>query len=850
VLIASLGLKLAGPAIAQPFTTLHSFAPLNVVPYVEGAYPQAGLVLSGDTLYGTALGGNGSSNGVVFAVNTDKTGFRALHSFTAINNNTNSDGANPYAGLILSGDTLYGTASQGGSSGDGTVFKVNTVGTGFTTLHNFTGSDGANPYSGLILVGNSLYGTTSVGGIFGNGTVFKLNTDGTGFSSLYSFTATPASAPYINSDGANPYAGLILWGNTLYGTTVYGGNSGFGAVFAITTDGTGFTVLHSFTEADGLYPYAGLCLSGNTLYGTTDYGANYGSDGTVFKVNTDGTGYTVLYQFTGGDGANPVAGLVLSGSTLYGTAVGGSGSSGFGTVFKVNTDGTGFTNLHSFTAGPNNDGAGPAAGLVLSGSTLYGTAAGGGSRDEGTVFKLDTDGTGFTNLHSFGTPPPPSYTNIDGATSYANLLFVGNTLYGTASKGGDSGNGTVFALNPDGTGFVNLHSFNGGTDGALPQAGLIKFGVTLYGTAYGGGNTGNGAVFAVNSDGTGFTTLHSFTALRSSYLNTYTNGDGAHPYAGLTLSGNALYGTAANGGSRGKGTVFKLNTDGTGFMTLHTFDGVNDGANPYAGLILSSNTLYGTTYQGPSSWATGTVFKVNTDGTGFTTLHNFTGNQGAKLYAGLILSGNVLYGTALGGGNSSDGTIFKVNTDGTGFTILHSFTATSSSYPFTSFTNSDGANPYVGLILLSNALYGTTARGGSGGQGTVFAVNTDGTSFMTIHNFTPLDTVTNSDGANPYAGLVLSGDTLYGTAARGGSSGNGTVFVFTLSGPPQLTIFGFKPNISLRWSTNSTGYTLQSTTNLASQIWMTNLPAPVIVNGQYTVTFPISGTRQFFRLSQ
>jgi uncharacterized repeat protein (TIGR03803 family) len=241
------------------------------------------------------------------------------------------------------------------------------------------------------------------------------------------------------------------------------------------------------------------------------------------------------------------------------------------------------------------------------------------------------------------------------------------------------------------------------------------------------------------------------------------------------------------------------------------------------------------------------VFKVNTDGTGFATLHNFTGNEGAGLYAGLILSGNILYGTALGGGSSREGTIFKVNTDGTGFTLLHSFTATSSSYPFTSFTNSDGANPYAGLILSRDTLYGTAARGGSGGQGTVFAVNTGGTGFTTLYNFPPL---TNSDGANPYAGLVLSGDTLYGVTARGGSSGNGTVFGITLPGPPQLTILRFEPNIILTWPTNPTGYAVQSTTNLNSPVWTTNLPAPVVVNGQNTVTVPISGKQQFLRLSQ
>jgi len=139
----------------------------------------------------------------------------------------NTDGANPNAGLVLSGNTLYGTAAAAGSAGAGTVFAVNTDGTGFRILHSFTYTDAANPWSALILSSNTLYGTAYQGGTsgWGNGAVFAVDTDGTGFTNLYSFTG--------GSDGANPIGGLILSSNTLYGTTRFGGDSGNGTAFSL-----------------------------------------------------------------------------------------------------------------------------------------------------------------------------------------------------------------------------------------------------------------------------------------------------------------------------------------------------------------------------------------------------------------------------------------------------------------------------------------------------------------------------------------------------------------------------------------------------------------------------------------
>jgi uncharacterized repeat protein (TIGR03803 family) len=480
-----------------------------------------------------------------------------------------------------------------------------------------------------------------------------------------------------------------------------------------------------------------------------------------------------------------------------------------GLMLPCHAPGQTLKTVHNFTAG--SDGAHPSGGLILSGNTLYGTAYGGGSSGCGTVFALSSDGTGFRTLHSFRAP-----ANSDGSFPKSRLLLSGDTLYGTASTGGSSGQGTVFTLNTDGTGFTTLHSFtanynptNANSDGANPLAGLILSGNTLYGTASLGGKYGCGTEFALNTDGTGSTTLHSFT--ENSYKG-YANGDGAHPSADLVLSGNTLYGTATDGGIYGSGTVFTLKSDGTGFRTLYNF----------------------TEFSPPPSY-------TNSDG----------GSPGGEL----LLSGNTLYGEAYYGGSFGYGTVFALNTDGMGFRILHTFTS-----------GSDGSGPSGGLILSGNTLYGTAGFGGgsnapeplgtdsrAAGSGTVFALNTDGTGFTTLHSFTATSPYANSDGANPLAGLILSGNTLYGTTQSGGTYGSGTVFSIFMQ--PQLAVVPSGRKVILTWPTNYAGfdytrYALQSTMNLASPVWNTNLPAPVVVNGLNTVTNPISGVQEFYRLVQ
>lgn len=445
----------------------------------------------------------------------------------------------------------------------------------------------------------------------------------------------------------------------------------------------------------------------------------------------------------------------------------------------------------------------------------------------------DVSAQTYTNLYGF------SCTN--GGLPLAGLVLSGNTLYGTGFSGG-SGNGVLFKVNIDGTSYSIVYSFkaivdNGSgyytnTGGARPKAGLVLSGNRLYGTASVGGLEGPGTVFAVNTDGSGFTTLHNFTA--GQYVSGhYTNYDGGEPLAGLILSGDTLYGTTYQGGNHSRGTVFAIKTNGSGFATLHNFSAIDvyansDGGNPSAGLVLSSNKLYGTTSVG-GSVGYGTVFAVNTDGTGFTNLHSFHGGEGNSPVAGLTLSGNILYGTTSAGGNYGNGVIFALDKTGSGFTNLHIFSGTSNS------RNNDGVAPKAALVLSGNTLYGTATLGGVSGRGTIFAINTDHSNFTTLHPFDG----SASDGALPLGSLILSSNFLYGTTANGNPFNCGSVF--RLLAQPQMTILSIGSKVVLTWPTNATAFTLQSA--LTSAGTFTNIPG---ATSPYTNT--IAGAQKYFRL--
>jgi uncharacterized repeat protein (TIGR03803 family) len=674
---------------------------------------------------------------------------------------TGHPGAQPHAALIQGTDgSLYGTTQMGGVSNAGTLFRVGSDGSGYLILHNFTASpDGSEPYGRLVQTSDgTIYGTTVFGGTNGLGTIFKIGANGDDYAVVHNFSTNVF-------DGQNPRTGLILGvDGVLYGTTTVGGTNGIGTIFKFNPGGTGFALVHSFATStlDGKYPRELVQGIDGVLYAITQSRVASG-EGTVCKISTNGTGYTTLMSFarptTGGQSHH--IGLVQGADKrLYGTLFGVSGISTNGALFAVDTNGNNYLVLHGFTTNTS-DGQYPDS-RVLQGDdgALYGTTTRGGTNGCGTVFRMNADGSAFVLLHSFGDPA------VDGQWPSDTLLRGSDgNLYGTTVFGGTNNGGTVFKISTNGGGYAVLCSFNPFIEQGQWPIGKVIRGTdgALYGTTVNGGTDDVGTIFRFNPGNSSYAVLHSFSNV---------GGDGQWPLGGLVQGDDGvLYGTTSSGGNNGDGTVFRISAAGNGYAVLYSFFPLPDGASPSGTLAEDSDgMLYGITGTGGSNNA-GTVFRISTNGS-YTVLHHFSsgGADGWGPVGGLARgSDGALYGTTADGGAVSGGTVFKVNPDGSGYNILYSFN-----------TNGvDGTAPWGGLVQgADSTLYGTTRLGGSANAGTVYRINTDGSGYEVLRNFSA-----GGDPREPLADLALGVDgTLYGTACYGGTNDMGAVFQIRTNG--------------------------------------------------------------------
>jgi uncharacterized repeat protein (TIGR03803 family) len=369
-----------------------------------------------------------------------------------------------------------------------------------------------------------------------------------------------------SGDGYYPYAGLISdKSGNFYGTTYEGGaNSSYGAVFELSPSGSGWTekVLYSFgASPDGYYPYAGLVMdkSGN-LYGTTYYGGTSGY-GTVYELKHSGSKWTEvqLYSFTdaNGDGAYPLASLVFDAKgNLYGTTYAG-GKSQYGTAFQLKPSKSGKwteTVLYSFSGGTT-DGYYPEFGplVVGKGGYFYGTTLYGGSNyNAGTVYELfEARGVWVEKVIYAFTGGRAGEYPYSGVT-----MDTAGALYGTAYQDGLNNYGVVYRLteakNKTWT-HLTLYNFAGGTtDGAYPVAGVtVDTKGDLYGTTYYGGQSNEGTAYELKLTKGKYTqnVLHSFVG----------GADGAYPRGGVILNSKAdVFGTTELGGSKSGGVIFEI----------------------------------------------------------------------------------------------------------------------------------------------------------------------------------------------------------------------------------------------------------------------------------------------------
>jgi len=388
--------------------------------------------------------------------------------------------------------------------------------------------------------------------------------------------------------GSQTYSGPVRGPDgALYGVTSLSSVVAGGLVYRLALDGSSISTVYQLKPEDGYNPLGGLMLaSDGYLYGTTGLGANAdpNSAGTIFRLRPDGSDFAVIFRFADYSGNDPIAG------------------------------------------GTNTDGASPDGELVeASDGLLYGIARAGGPNGTGAVYRVARDGSGFEVLHAFGaitseaTVSPP--INPDGMNPTGTLLAAADGyLYGTASRGGSNGTGTLFRL---------------------------------------------------RLDGTGFEVLRTLPALVTNSTDPGTNTDGAGPAAGLTDGQDGrFYGVISQGGEKGYGTLFSFDPVGRVFTVMHHFDNTG-GAQPSGELLLAQNgALVGSTNGGGTNangnnTPYGTIFTIARDGTGFDSIASFRGDDGASPTGRMLqIDASTFVGSVLGGARCGQGGVYQLSLTG------------------------------------------------------------------------------------------------------------------------------------------------------------------------------------------
>ena len=781
----------------------HAYRELREFGFIQRAasQPLSGLTEGpAEWLYGASQGGQGS---VIYRVKKDGTEFSIVFDFAVTN-------GFPSRGTLIAGSdgALYGTMMMPNGF-EGGVYRIQPDGTGFAAY--------ALPIEAQIMSGviegtdGGLYGTTFGGGAFEGGTVFRINKDGGGFETIHDFAGGPA-------DGLQPAAEPLEGSDgQLYVVTSYGGLGNGGVVCRMTKAGAGFLVLHHFPSLganDGRIPNSRLFEGpGGYLYGATGSGGIGGEEdffagfGVVYRISNDGDIYSVLRRFEASfnDGEKPRNVFLGADGLLYGTCQNAGYARNVDAIFRMDTAGGDFNLVYSWVTADNQTiQLNPV--LASADGNFYGTSVTGGASNAGQAFKVRPNGTQYLNVHEF------SLVGGDGSAPWTVLQDADGTLYGSTLSGGLNNSGTIYKLETNGA-YRVLHNF--APDSGFPLGLLAGSDGFLYGSSYFSGD-----VFRLGKDGLSYVILNTV--------------EGSP--VGPLIEGTdfLLYGVTEDGGTHERGSVFRLNPDGTGLQEIHSFTNLSKGLVAPAGILEGSDgRLYGAALRGGSS-DQGMVFALNKDGSQYQVLYSFVAPIGTLVAPNPVTEGSdgYLYGTTSRGGGDGRGMIYRIQKSG-GYEFLHSFDV--------------GKGGPIGKLVEGPGgwLYGVTQDSGDFEGGYLFRFRIGPSSVIhTLHHFGK-----GNLGRNPGTGVALgAADEVYGTTQYGGfGSGFGALFQVDLR--PVLAIRKTGADLELSWPWNGENYVLQATPNLGSN-WMFSAAGATNGAERVTATVPVQSGAWFYRLEK
>ncbi|MEO7991343.1 MAG: choice-of-anchor tandem repeat GloVer-containing protein [Chryseolinea sp.] len=405
-------------------------------------------------IYGLTDGGN------CFKVDSDGLSSSILHQFV-MENNGNDFGL--VGQLIMNTEgKLFGMTFSGGEKHGGTIFSINKDGSSFALLHHFNPTGGLESLPGSILirskVSNKIFGYAG-GEPNGCGSIFQINLDGTEYSKLYEFDQTNGCGiSFLMEDKS---------GN-LWGVTNFGGVNKYDGIFKLRPDGTNYSKIVTLSDKLGSGSHFSFIQGpDNNLYGLAKSGGTT-NDGAIFKVLTSTSELVKLKDFDGTttSGIFPTGNLIYNpDGFLYGKTFVGGGSGKTGVFFKIKPDGSEYTHLHDFV---QESGVAPDGDLYLSSdSFFYGTTRGGGPNinSQGFLYKMKKDGTNYETLYNFEAPVQMRNTGIVVDTSHS-------ILYGLQEPMAQVGDGALFSIKLDGTGYSEFYKFSG-EDGSIPIGNLV-----------------------------------------------------------------------------------------------------------------------------------------------------------------------------------------------------------------------------------------------------------------------------------------------------------------------------------------------------------------------------------------